>query len=176
MKIELRNVKYSKSLSEETNAFTAIVYIDGVKAGEVSNHGTGGCNDYHPHDLYNRLTEYAKTQPMVVCEEIKEPDGKPFTYVADADHFIDRAFARWMQEDDLKKALRKRVMFTKKGVAGLYSFGQRKGYPVLDDAQRISVDTVTMEKFSIDKILNLLPFDEAMSVYEAQAALESGAK
>ncbi len=40
-KIELKKIKYSESLSEETPAYTATAYVDGVRFAEVSNHGTG---------------------------------------------------------------------------------------------------------------------------------------
>ena len=48
MKLELKNIKVAASLSEETTAFTATLWVDGKPAAAVSNHGTGGCNDYHP--------------------------------------------------------------------------------------------------------------------------------
>lgn len=47
MKIELKNLKHSPSLSEETNAFTATVYVDGKPLCHASNHGTGGPDRYH---------------------------------------------------------------------------------------------------------------------------------
>lgn len=47
MKIEIRNLKIARSLSEETTAYTADIYVDGVKSFAASNHGTGGCDMYH---------------------------------------------------------------------------------------------------------------------------------
>lgn len=41
MKIEIRNLKISRSLSEETTAYTADIYVDGVKSFAASNHGHG---------------------------------------------------------------------------------------------------------------------------------------
>lgn len=65
MKIELRNVKHSEFASQETDCFEASVYIDGKRAGTVSNAGHGGCNNYHPHDLAKRINAYAKTLPKI---------------------------------------------------------------------------------------------------------------
>lgn len=48
MKIEIKNIKHSPSLSEETNAFAADIFIDGEKVGFCSNRGHGGSTDYHP--------------------------------------------------------------------------------------------------------------------------------
>jgi hypothetical protein len=48
LNIEIKNLKVSRSLSEETTAFTANLYVDGFHAYAVSNHGQGGCNSYYP--------------------------------------------------------------------------------------------------------------------------------
>jgi hypothetical protein len=45
--IAIANLKHMPSLSEETNAYTATVLIDGVRAFDASNHGQGGCDSYH---------------------------------------------------------------------------------------------------------------------------------
>lgn len=65
MNITLTNFKYIKSLSKETNAFSANVIIDGKLAGTVSNHGHGGANMYNPFGLKTILDEYAKTLPPI---------------------------------------------------------------------------------------------------------------
>lgn len=48
MKIELKNIKHHKSLSEETNAFTGTVYIDGKRVAEAMNRGHGEPISFHP--------------------------------------------------------------------------------------------------------------------------------
>lgn len=67
LNITLKNFKYSASLSEETEAFTAVVCINGEPAFEASNHGTGGCNDYNPlkgqpiekfREVFGRFEDY----------------------------------------------------------------------------------------------------------------------
>lgn len=47
MKIELKNIKIAEHMSEETTAFTADIFVDGVKTGYAKNHGHGGCTDYN---------------------------------------------------------------------------------------------------------------------------------
>jgi len=44
--IELKKVKTCKFASKETDCFEAQVWVDGVRAGWVSNDGNGGCNKY----------------------------------------------------------------------------------------------------------------------------------
>lgn len=53
MKITLANLRHSPSLSQETHAYTATVLVDGVRAFEASNHGTGGPDMYHPVKGYS---------------------------------------------------------------------------------------------------------------------------
>lgn len=47
MKIELRNIKTNERLSDETNCYSATLYIDGKLAGEVCNRGCGGPDEQH---------------------------------------------------------------------------------------------------------------------------------
>jgi hypothetical protein len=44
MKLELKNIKYFASGSQETPCYTATVYVDGKKAIYVDNDGHGGCD------------------------------------------------------------------------------------------------------------------------------------
>ena len=46
-RIELRRVSHSKSLSEETPAYSAQVWVDGVHFCDVANHGQGGPDEVH---------------------------------------------------------------------------------------------------------------------------------
>lgn len=47
MEITIKNLKIARSLSEETTAYTATIYVDGVATFAASNHGHGGCDMYH---------------------------------------------------------------------------------------------------------------------------------
>ena len=53
MKLELKNIKYFASGSQETPCYTATVYVDGKKAIYVSNNGHGGCDK---HDVADSFT------------------------------------------------------------------------------------------------------------------------
>lgn len=46
MKIELRRINHNAKLSEETNAYTAEIWIDGERAFDARNQGQGGCDFY----------------------------------------------------------------------------------------------------------------------------------
>jgi hypothetical protein len=70
MKIELKKISFSEAMSEETNAFTADLYINGKKVGYCKNTGQGGCTDYNAYNPEDRKTiadaeAYCKTLPKV---------------------------------------------------------------------------------------------------------------
>ena len=122
MKIELKNVHYMAALSEETACFEASVYIDGVKAGSVSNRGHGGSNEYHPNALWQKLEAYAKVLPEVETD-LADPHDKstPFKYQPDADHVIGKLLTAFLVEKDVKRLLKSKTAFTKKGQKGLFT-------------------------------------------------------
>ena len=109
MKIEIKNVKYAEFASEETNCFNASVYIDGVKAGTVSNDGNGGCDMFQPWELEKRLNEYAKTLPPIDCTEF----GGEGTMESSAGIIIGDLMNEWLRNRDLKKMCAKKVLFRK---------------------------------------------------------------
>lgn len=65
MNVELKNVKIHLDMSEETICFSATIYVDRKKIGEVRNAGRGGCNNYHWSNPVagKALTAWAETQP-----------------------------------------------------------------------------------------------------------------
>ena len=48
-KLTLKKIEITRSLSEETLAYTANVYVDNRIAGSVSNKGHGGSTNFHSH-------------------------------------------------------------------------------------------------------------------------------
>jgi hypothetical protein len=56
MKIELRRINHNLKLSEETNAYTAEIWIDGERAFDARNQGQGGC------DLYRQIGRWTEAE------------------------------------------------------------------------------------------------------------------
>ena len=54
MKLELKNIKFYESMSEETNCFQADLFINGKKIADVKNQGQGGPTDYRVLDFKNQ--------------------------------------------------------------------------------------------------------------------------
>ena len=78
MKIELKNIKTNNALSQETICFSANLYLDGKKLGEVVNRGCGGSHEYSfgygkEHDL---MEEWCKSNLPKWGSEYHE--GKEF--------------------------------------------------------------------------------------------------
>ena len=128
MKIELKNVKFSEHLSEETNAFTADIYVNGVKAGYAKNSGQGGCTDCRAHfehrDLFAQAEKYLSTLPPT-----KLP-GYTFELESNMENLVDELFEKWLKEQANKKVAKKMesaiIILLENGNMNLISWPKRK--------------------------------------------------
>lgn len=155
-KIELKNLKHSEFASQETYCFEASVYIDGKKAGTVSNQGCGGCHSYHPNTLYTILKAEADKLPP---EEV-DLGGQIFTMKPDADTIISELVTEALQAKDLKLAMRRRILFI--GADGtIFETKTLEAAVLAAQLRRPNIHEVLKTK----TILNLLPFPEALSIY-----------
>ena len=155
-KIELKNLKHSDFASQETYCFEASVYIDGKKAGTVSNQGCGGCHSYHPNTLYPLLKAEADKLPpheWRLNEEV-------LTIQPDADTIISELVTEALTAKDLKSGMRRRILFV--GDDGSVYETQAMTAAALA-VQLVRADLY--EKLKTKTILNLLPFPEALSIY-----------
>lgn len=155
-KIELKNLKHSEFASQETYCFEASVYIDGKKAGTVSNQGCGGCHSYHPNTLYQLLkAEAAKLPPHEwrLNEEV-------LTIQPDADTLISELVTEALQAKDLKSAMRRRILFIGED-GSVYETKTLEAAVLANQLRRPNIHEVLKTK----TILNLLPFPEALSIY-----------
>ena len=161
MNITLKNVKFSEFASQETNCFEATVYIDGKRAGVASNEGHGGCNNYYPNTLCAILDEHAENLPPIVSQYL-DANGKPMVLEHDSDTLIGDLFDYWLQSRDLKKSLAKSILFI--GEDGkLWRSKQTDLKAALSHAD-------IHKKLKTNQILNLMPFDAALSIYQGATA------
>ncbi len=65
MNIELKKISHNARLSQETAAYAAEIWVNGVRRGTVDNSGQGGPDNVQPHSLAVELEAYAKTLPKV---------------------------------------------------------------------------------------------------------------
>ena len=104
MKIELKNIKFSEALSEETNAFVADVYVNEQKVAYAKNDGHGGCTFYHAYEGMRELVEQAEQfclgLPPIKSYSMELPMNLEFK--------IDLLLEDWLKAKDQKR-LEKRL-------------------------------------------------------------------
>jgi len=163
MKIELKNIKHSEFASQETHCFQATIYIDGKKVGIVENQGHGGCDSVHPHQVAQQIDDYAKTLPKTVCDFIDPETGKPAEIEQCHETIFGEIVNTWLVAKDLKRAMSKRVLYLKDG--GVY-----QGKAMASDAlKRYLSEPKLGTQYQDRTILNLLPFDQALTIYRGAA-------
>ena len=160
MKIELKNIKYSDFASHETNCYQATIYIDGKKVGTVENQGYGGCDFVYPASVAHQINEYAKTLPKIICHFIDPKTGKPAELDQDCDIIFGELVNDWLKAKDLKRLMSKRIVFVKED-GNVY---ETKAMPPIDLKRNLNQDRLP-EMLKAKTILNLLPFDQALTIY-----------
>lgn len=156
MKLTLAKFTFCASLSEETNAYTAIVHVNGEPAFHASNRGTGGCDMYNPIGERGRILlrdaeAWAKTLPPAPAR-YGLPELAYNLQLAIGDLVADKIIGQ-----DMKRGLNKKALFLHEGK--LVEVG-KKGIPV---AQAIAF---VQKKYPEATILNLLPFEAALAIYK----------
>ena len=106
MKIELKSIYHSVQLSEETEAFTANLYINGVHAGYAKNEGHGGNTDYYAKDekgreLIRQAEEYCKNLPPIEYPADKYMHA--FSVNMDLEHYIDDLLNKYVEKKETAK-------------------------------------------------------------------------
>jgi hypothetical protein len=110
MEIKLKNIKFSEHLSEETNAFTADIFVNGKKVGYAKNDGHGGCTFYHPYSVNDR---YALEGAERYCLTLPPIHYGDFEIEMNLENKIDQLFEEWLKAKDeakLQKKLQKDML------------------------------------------------------------------
>lgn len=130
MKIEVKNIKFYEKLSEETNCFTADVFINGTKVAYAKNDGQGGSTFYRPYDIkYRQLLEEAEAYAKTLPEKSTTLLGDTFTYKQTLDSLIDDACTDKILEQSKKKFEAKKVRDMQYGI--LVSTSTSEAYSIL---------------------------------------------
>lgn len=150
MKIELKSVKYAAFASQETNCYSAALWIDGVKIGTVENDGHGGCDSFWgDQKVFDKANAWCKAN----LPKWDSYDGEPMD--TDLEMHCGTLLTQWLCRRDLKRLMAKKVVFQMTG--GIYEIAH-KGR--LDDTiTRMKV------KYPDAKILNTMAFDDALKVF-----------
>lgn len=114
MKIELRKIKHYPSLSEETNCFTADIFVNGKRAGYAKNSGHG--EETHvshfseTRDLFKSAEAFCKLLPPYSTPGLTNP------IPMDLALFVDNLLETYLVKLDQEKALRKLDKLTEKKI------------------------------------------------------------
>jgi len=176
MKVELKKFKFHPDMTDETNCFSAEVYIDGVRAMHASNSGTGGCNELHDivRGSFERLRAYCKTLPPVNCAGPGEPASM---LDMDVDLFIGQLVESLIMEKELKrhrtklaKDLKTKIMFTRNdGKPGIWQIKLGPG----QSWEKLKAHPTALSKFRetkpyVDVILNDIPEEQAWEIQKKE--------
>jgi len=108
-RVTLKSIKIHHGLSEETWAYTASVYVDNKRVGEVSNGGQGGPDSLHVAD--------AKAREAVEAAQ-KQHDPEPYG----EDVLFGEMLNEHLRHQDAKKTLRKGYKFAVSAGGYMYGF------------------------------------------------------
>lgn len=104
MQIEIRNLKHMPSLSEETNCYTADVYVDGAKTFSVSNRGHGGSTDFHPYGArFNEVNAWVKANVAPIMDY-----GDPLE--VDLELHVDLLVEEAIALKEMRRLMKKKVL------------------------------------------------------------------
>lgn len=74
-KFEIKNFKYLESRSEETNCFSAALYVNGKKVADCGNSGHGGPTDVNfllqYREMEKEIDHFLATQPKIKYENVE---------------------------------------------------------------------------------------------------------
>lgn len=162
MKIELKSIKHSKFASEETECYTASLYVDGKKIGTVKNAGHGGCDEF-----IGDQAKYRETDDWCKANLPKWTLGDgPADNETTLELYCGELLENWMFEQEYRTTIRKKVLFKypdDAGKAGVYQIGCKgKVTPAhIAAVKRKEPDAI---------ILNEMPLAEAVAIFRAAAA------
>ena len=147
--ITLKSVKYLKSLSEETPAYTAKIYVNGKFFSDVSNDGHGGS------DMYDDYTAAAELDKLIAATYEKS-EFRGMVFNASLESICHGLVYDEMDKKEFKSLLARKVVMLEPNKTLVTLKGKKS--PALIEAAR--------KKFKDSIILNALAFDEAYEIYK----------
>lgn len=164
IKIELKNIKHAEFASEETNCYTATLYVDGVAWGTVGNDGHGGSDYFHGSkgrsygDLKALDERIAAEYPAVDMTDLGISEPFPESLEGLCGDIVNAFLA----ERTLKRTMAKKLVFFQDAdkVAGapLYEVAL-KGHP----ADKVAA--IMAKKYPKMVALNIKPLAEAVELF-----------
>lgn len=167
MKFELRKITHNERLSEETNCYSADLYVDGVLTAHVGNRGHGGCDEQRPakgksHKDLEAIEAWIKAN--MPSETVRDMviDGKPLVIEPSLEHVCGDLLTAHLIERDIKKALAKTVCFAVPGEgSGIRNYKGKHAEPM-----KAKLIEHTRKQHPTAVIFNELPIAEAVRLWK----------
>ena len=105
MKIEIKNLKVAEFLSEETLAYSATIYVDGIRAFDASNQGQGGPDRYYQFGTITESEVDAWVKANNVPIKFRDQELE-----YDLELLVGDLIARQQAEKKLKKLLKTKLV------------------------------------------------------------------
>ncbi|KPN62875.1 hypothetical protein SAMN04488527_1743 [Aliiroseovarius crassostreae] len=156
MKIELKSVKHAAFASEETQCYSASLWVDGKKIGTVSNEGRGGCDSFNgDRGAYSKADEWCKAN----LPKWEGFDGKMIE--TDLEMQCGNLLDEWLTTRDLKRAMGKKILFRKP---------DGNVYEIAHKGQKDAAIAMIQRDHPKAEILNTMPLEDALAIYRTIGA------
>lgn len=165
MKLELKNVKVLASLSEETPAYTATLYVDGKKLCDVSNHGHGGGDDIFPHnawDAYKKVDEWVAANH---APDYYDYNGQKIEIKQSLEGWCHTEVWASVERKNFASKLSRSIMYVRPNEKNVFGVTFPKG------KDKATILAAYKAKYPTYTFLNALPADEAYKLYQANVAV-----
>lgn len=156
-RIKLKAIEVNERLSEETNCYAAKVYFDGKLAGEVGNHGHGGCDNQYPHnaDRWRDMLRYIGEGIEAHTEAFGD---SAHTYIVDLEMICNEQIEHYRAKKQLRSLMRKRVIYIGTDY-NVYQTNTSRGPLPAEWPEQIA------KRYDCHKVLNTLDIDEAAGLF-----------
>ena len=160
--ITLKHIKLAKFASQETHCYNAVIYFNGRRVCGVANAGHGGCDDYwniNPTVMAD-VNAYIETLPEVT---VSNSESYSYTYKPTLETICSGLVNDWVMMRDLKRHLRQRIVWVEDGKCwNSQVLAKSASYLTLLKARAQKHQEMHLNA----KVLNLLPFNEALELYK----------
>ncbi len=152
-KLELKNIKYFASMSEETPCYKADIFINGKKAINVSNHGHGACDEIYAYPSFG-LTQNGLKEFEQYLAKLQEDDFEPI------DSWCHDRLYEYLDQKKIKRDMKTKFICINKNTNELFAYEKNTG--ISDSAFQDHLD----KNHPSSMCLNFLPFDQAWKLFD----------
>jgi len=161
MKLELKAIKHTEWASEETHCYQASLFVDGKPVAIVSNdreYDHPKCKvDYRA--TMKAVHEYFKSLPKAESG-LTNPDGTPWMSQPSLEGWCGDQVNDWLSAKELKRKMKSYVLIQLLSKEGIY---QTKYHPTTTKGEWV----INKQAGETRRILNDMPFDEALALWRA---------